>query len=50
MSEKLKKLEPDELYSIIINAIYRIIKQVTTIYDMGFDDVQGNIEQLHHGC
>ena len=50
MSEKPKKLEPDELYSIVINAIYRIIKQVIVIYDMGFDDVQANIEQLHHGC
>ena len=48
--EKPKKREIDELYTVMIVALYNLIVQVTEIYDMQFDDVQGNIEQQHHGC
>ncbi len=50
MNEKPKKREVDELYSLLIAALYNMNIQVTEVYDMQFDDVQGNIEQLHHGC
>jgi len=48
--EKPKKRETDELYTLVIAALYNMIIQVTEVYNMGFDEVQGNIEQLHHGC
>lgn len=48
--EKPKKREYDELYSVLVKALYKTIVQVTEIYNMAFDDVCAHIEQEHHGC
>jgi len=47
---KNKKREQDDLYSVVIIALHRTVKQVTEIYDLCFDDVMSHIESAEHGC
>lgn len=48
--QKPKKRKMDNLYTLIIAALYEMINQVPEIYDLGFDDVMSHIEQHEHGC
>jgi len=50
MSDKPKKREMDELYTLVIAALHNMLKQVTEIYDIDYGTVIVHLEQQEDGC